>query len=196
VLACLSDRLGSNHIDLALIAVADMRGERGITSIELVDGNARVVIGRSIVELTSDKDRARTLASALVRETQKLLDSAGHMIGGRIVVEATPPEAAVSLGPDIRRDQTTPNVFLVEPGRHVLFVTAAGHEDRALEVVVERALETKVEARLEPSTSVLASPWLWTAVGIVAIGTTVGAVLLTREADCTCVGAALPCHGC
>ncbi len=91
----------------------------------------------------------------------------------RIVLSVTPADARVTLD---GRDLGGERAVAVSPGSHRLALRAEQHLALEREVVVRRGESLQLELALSrrPRTSVVASPWFWTAIGAVVIGAAVG----------------------
>jgi hypothetical protein len=132
----------------------------------------------------------KALEGELRAETEQLLARARGFVG-RFRLSLQPPDAVVILDGSIVASGASAQLVLVV-GDHTLEVSAVsrvserralrvtGGEDATLEFnLPEQAAITPQavpgpEPRTQSSSSVLASPWLWAAVGVVVVGAAVG----------------------
>jgi hypothetical protein len=131
----------------------------------------------------------RELIEEVVSAATELFEGAGHPIGGRLWVKATPSDAQVSLEGNPELDSSVPGSFLVPPGRYRVRAFRDGYTASSTEASVLRMLETHSTVTLAPSSgSILASPWVW-AIGALAIAggaVALGFALQNRSATMFC----------
>lgn len=97
----------------------------------------------------------------------------------RIVLSVSPTDARVTLD---GRDLGAERVLDVTPGRHRIGLRAEQHValDREVAVRLGESLRLDLSLSRRPRSSVVASPWFWTAIGVAVVGAAVGvAVALT-----------------
>jgi len=94
-IGCVSERLRTAEIDLAILMEFDTSVKPTLSTWELVDTQAGKAIANALLELDPAKDLLR-LAEA---EAVKMMRASGHAIGGRLIVETSPPDARVTLDP-------------------------------------------------------------------------------------------------
>jgi hypothetical protein len=131
----------------------------------------------------------KPLEGELRSETEQLLARARAFVG-RFQLQLQPANAAVTLNGTVLANSAAPLMLAV--GDHQLIVSADGYlsEERTLSVTggedttlpftllpqpsapIAATAPTPVEA--EKKSSILASPWLWVAVGAVVVGAAVG----------------------
>jgi hypothetical protein len=133
---------------------------------------------------------AKPLQGELRTETEQLLARARGFVG-RVTIDLSPPDAEVLLNGS-RILLPTDRVLTLNVGDYTLKFNAREHtsEERQLRIAGGEEQSLRVELPLivnvlppqaataapepEKSSSVLASPWLWTAVGVVIAGAAVG----------------------
>jgi hypothetical protein len=180
--ACIASRLRSFNARLGVVVVLNFQLAPPLVGVQLLDTDDVRELGRTSGELTTGED----LGNRLRAETSVLLDRAGFAEGGRLLVEVDPAAAQVVVQGQ-EPDRATPNLFVLPAGRYPVSASLAGYEPASTEGVVESGRETRLKLALDRSPSFLSSPWFWTAVGAVAVGAAVGAVLARPEPDtCFC----------
>lgn len=194
-LACIARTLRDRKVDLALSIIADIRTRPQAVTSQLIDSRSGAVIGRKFMELDPSSPKRAALESALASEVNALFEGTGHPIGGRVIVETTPGDASVAVGDAL---PATANTFTVVPGQYVVLAKKPGYEDAHAPVTVVRGAETKVAMHLEPSSSVIESPWLWLGVAGAAAGAVTAVLLIANSGmRCHCIGSDPDdCRGC
>ncbi len=187
------DRLGAD-VDLLVTVATDRIGPSTVLGLRLIDVR-RAVSGQGGAELAA-------LGDALP-EGASLLRAMGDYLGrlfpprlwgevARLRVDTDRPGATATVG---ARTCTAPCSFdRLAPGPVQLVVTKDGFEPFQAELHLERGAERAVYAELTAASSdgLLASPWLWVAVGVAAVGLgTAGYFALRPEGapDRACIAA-------
>ena len=117
-------------------------------------------------EVKADPGRVRVKVALVLREKATLHISS--VAGAAIIVDGKPAG-------------TAPGDVMVPPGEHEIALQKEGYERASTRLTV-RADETRdVSLALSRERSVLTRWWFWTAVGAVAVGGAVTAVILTRD---------------
>src|SRR5262249_42932145 len=150
--------------------------------VELIDDRDGRLLGESLREIAVPE----VLGEARARAAE-LLEQAGFAAMARITVRVTPADAEVSLSDGTAGDPGKPKRFTVAPGRFVVRVKREGYAAREVVVSVVRGAETNVEVELmklaESETSIVASPWFWTAIGAAVIGGATAAIVAFANRD-------------
>lgn len=94
-----------------------------------------------------------------------------------LVLSSDPEEAGVTI--DGVDHVLTPWVGEIQPGRHVLELTADGYFDEELEITVAPNQRRRVHVPMSERT-VWRSPWFWTITGVVVAGAAVGLWFVLR----------------
>lgn len=173
---CAAARLSKHGVERGLYVVVDSIA--GLASVEVVDADRGRVLASDLVPLEPDLGVVEPLA-------RKVLVEAGHRLGGRLIVEVTPSDAAVVIDPP--GDAVVPGApVTLAPGPHAIEVSAVEYETERRTVELRAGAVEILELDLEEESSVVSSWWLWTIVGVavVAGGATLAAVL-SRSGDDT-----------
>jgi hypothetical protein len=171
-IGCIAERLSSGAIDLAVVVAFNAGATPPISTIELVDTEKKRVSGTALIE--GDRSNPDILRR-VDEEAIKLITASGHTIGGRLVVEASPPDARVWI------DGAQASSFVLRTGTHVVTAVHDGYKDARLEVVVEPLKDERISLSLEPK-GLTDSFWFWGGVGLgaaaIATAATVAAIVL------------------
>ncbi|MBI4815231.1 MAG: hypothetical protein HY791_03165 [Deltaproteobacteria bacterium] len=182
--ACLSRSLAPTKATHALVLVANLVVRPAILSVVLWDAANGVSLG-TLVEAAGAEE---LLTSGLAKRARAVLDKAGFVPLGRILVQAEPRDALirVSRTDQALQEQVGRGLFRVSPGRWRIDITSAGCDAYSGEVDVESGREVSTSVTLGPKSNALESPWLWTAIGAVTVVVVVGAILIAQP-TCVCV---------
>jgi hypothetical protein len=193
--ACISERLQSMGAQLGLVLLLNFQLAPPLISLRLLDAEAGRELGRSVGELAAAESSGSGLGARLASETASLLERAGFRQGGLLRVEVEPETAAISID-GVERERGTANVFVLAAGPHTIEARLDGHDAALASAVLARGEEQRVRMRLERQTSLFASPWFWTILGAVVVGSavTVAAVTYDRpESVCFSAAGQPPC---
>jgi hypothetical protein len=161
---CVSARLRSADVDLALLIVADLGLRPPIVTTRMLDCKKEAVLETSIAELG-----AEGLRPVVRAEAAKALERAGHPIGGRIQVETTPADATVIVhGEGKNAQQSVGSLLELAPGAYQISVVRDGYTQTSTHAWVRAGQETRIWLKLEESSGLVASPWFWAAIVAVA----------------------------
>ena len=165
------------QVDLLLMISVDNLGNSRLLGLRLVD-----VARTENVAVVGEEVPAGTSVTRAVRDRLvKVFPSAWWAPHGLVEVVSVPTGAKVVSG---HRSCVTPCRLRLKYGTHTVSVRAPDHEPLDKQVNVMAAVPVQLAAELEPTSSLLSSPWLWG--GIVATAVIVGsvsAVALTRGGD-------------
>jgi hypothetical protein len=171
-----------------------------------ISPNARTLRGLALTayKLRHYVDSERHIEAALASGVKPLTEAQGVELLqlrewaqrsiGHVELKLQPPGAHAQID----GVEATSASTALDSGEHLLTVRAAGHVTQQQRFVIEGGrpvqihvsllpievrprLASKPHAAAQDSSSLFASPWLWTAVGVVAAGAVVFAV--TREGD-------------
>jgi hypothetical protein len=172
---CVGARLQAAGIDRALYVVANVESRPVLLSVELIAADT----GRSIAtELSPVRGSLSDVVGLSVR---RLLSSAGHSLGARLLVDPQPVDARLALDPAAPLEARVPSV--VPAGRYRLLADAPGHRREERELELEPGGEVTIELTLEEK-AVLETWWLWTIVGaavVIGAGAGIAAVEWPRK---------------
>lgn len=178
--ACFVRRLQATRgeVDLLLAVSVDRPGEDLLLGLRLIDTRSQEQIGATGAEIPA--------GMALEGAVERLLPDVvpvtvwGQVAGVQISSDPSSAEATVS-----GRSCVTPCTFeRLAPGTYTVEVRTGGREPWRSEVELVSGRTANIVAELEaPDSSLLESPWLWTAVGLGVAGGIVGAFLLAQEPE-------------
>jgi hypothetical protein len=185
---CMAERLASLGAPLALVVSVNQISDPPFVSVLLLDVRAQRVAGSASGALGPDEP---SIDRAIRLRASKLLEARGFAESARIVVAATPATAQVLVdgrapAPAMPSDLSPRGVFTVAPGRHTISATLEGHRAASAEIDALAGQDARAVLTLEEESSLLASPWLWIAIGVVGAGTA-AAALLVHSRSCFCV---------
>ncbi len=182
---CLGRKMASARASLALIVLANFMTEQPLVALRLFDARAESVVASSAAPLALEE---RGLRNAITTRAQAVFDQAAFAPRGRVRVDVTPADAVVRVDGG-EPDPTDPRAFLVPVGPTTVRAEASGYGPAEVAVVAASSADVSVQVVLsgEGGSSVLSSPWFWTAA--------VGAVLVTgalvyvgvEASRCVCV---------
>ena len=166
-LPCIARALAAAGIDLGLRVIANFALDPPLITMNLI-------VEEKVIREVIDELDDRSLASILEGATELLLWK--YARGGRLAIEVSPSDAAVTIDPP------APDKVMA-PGRYRVAATREGYAPDAVEVEIAAGAEQQVRLALAPlpeESSIVESPWLWTGVGagVVAI---VAAVLIATN---------------
>jgi hypothetical protein len=183
---CIARALRLARIDLGLRVIANFALEPPLITLNLIAEER--VVAEDLAELDGP------LAEVLARSTEKILRS--YPRGGRLSVEVSPLDAAVTISPP-------PNGSVIAPGTVQVTAAKDGYLPRTTSVAIAEGTEQSVRLVLDPvpeEASVVESPWLWAGVGVgvAAIVTVVLVVTnpFSREPEEGIVCVTTPMGGC
>ncbi len=182
---CIADRLRRFDARYGLVVVVNLAISPPLISLQMLDTDERRLVAEGAGPLVAAE---KSVIEAIRSRARKMLDEAGYIEAGRIVVEVTPSRARVSLVDGQLPDNGSPNVFSVAPGRHEVRAELEGYVSGQIEAVAIAAQETRVGLVLEEESSIVSSPWFWGAIGAGVAGGVVAALLATRTTSrCVCI---------
>lgn len=182
---CIADRLRRFDARYGLVVVVNLALSPPLLSLQMLDTDERRLVAESAGNVSAGDE---TVSQAIRARARKMLEEAGYIEAGRIVVDVTPPRARVSLADGQLPDDGSPNVFSVAPGRHEVRGELQGYVANQVEAITIAGQETKVGLVLEEESSIVSSPWFWTAIGAAVAGGTVAAIFATRTTSrCVCL---------
>ena len=194
--ACLVARLENASVRLGLIVVVNQALDPPFLSVQLVDTNQRRAAGTWRGSVAPE---AGAIGAELRRVTAQLLEQAGHPPLARLIVEVSPPSAQVRVSGGALPELGSLPRFLLPTGSYDVLATLPDPEDASTRVEVVAGKEAHVALILEPSRSVLGSPWLWTAIGVAVAGGALAAILASTQPSerCLCIyGPGTGCQPC
>jgi hypothetical protein len=182
---CIASRLRSFNARMGLVLVLDFGLSPPVIRVQLVDTDDQKLLADSVGELPADVSRG------VEAKVDEVLEKAGYVLAGRIVVKVDPPNAIIRLKAPalIEPDKGTPNVFTVAPGSYEVLAEAEGYEPGSVPAEVTGGSSADVSVSLSEATSIIESPWLWIGVGVgAAAAITTGVLLGTRRVErCLCL---------
>jgi len=193
--SCIADRLRRFDARYGLVVVVNLAISPPLLGLQMLDTDERRLVAEGLGPLTAAE---KTVSAAIQARTRKMLDDAGYIEAGRILVEVTPGRARLSLATGQPPEEGAPNVFSVAPGRYDVRGELDGYIAGSVEAVAIAGQETKVGLILEEESSLVASPWFWSAIGAAVAGGTVAAILASRPTTrCVCIIVnGVGCQGC
>jgi hypothetical protein len=196
---CIIKRLRAFDARLGLVVTVNMAIEPPLVGLQLANTDDRRMVAETFSEVSPEEGN---VSDAIRSRMKKILDEAGYVRAGRIVVDIEPKEAQradIAVEGEFEPQKGTPNVFMVPPGEYGVSAELDGWSSDKDVAQVDSGAEVHVKLTLEEETTIWESPWFWTAVGVVAVGAGTTAVLLgTRSTSrCLCVtfdGSSCPCE--
>jgi hypothetical protein len=182
---CLAKELTAAGADLGLFV--DVGIEAGAVAVLLVAATRGEAVARALVTVTSS-----TATKAVYDAVERTLDEARIPLAGRVQIDVSPKDANVRLLlPDGELgDRLTTPIAKLAPGDYRARARLDGYGDEDVEFRVEVGKDERIELVLEPP-HLYESPWLWTAVGGIAVAaivtTVVLAVTLSPKGSCVCI---------
>ena len=168
---CASARLSPSGVDRALFIITNLGVTPGVTTLELLDVGERRLIATAIVDAGADP------RAGIAGAVRRVLLDGGHRLGAQLVVTTSPPGAPAIVTPG---PYAVAGEIVLLPGTYRLTVEADGYRTATRDLVLDAGARTNVDVELEPSTTILTSPWLWVGVAAVVAGAATTAVLLNR----------------
>jgi hypothetical protein len=182
---CMAERLRRVDARLGLVVVVNPISDPPLVSLLLLDTDARKVIGADVGAL---REGEPSISAAIQTRAGALFEAQGFGRAARIVVDVSPPRAAISLGPGIEPERGTPNVFSVPPGHYTVTANADGFLGASTEIDGQPGVTRRIALSLEESTSLFESPWFWGGLGAALLGGAAAAVVLLRvPLHCWCI---------
>jgi hypothetical protein len=179
---CVSSRLRAFNARLGLVVVIDFSSKPVLISLQLLDTDDARLVASSVGELSPKE----AISASIRARARELLEKAGHVRAGRLLVEVDPPNARVAIA-GFEPDPGTPNRFTVAPGTYTVTAALDGWSAAKTEASVEGGAESKVRLELVREGSLLESPWLWIAIGVVAAGSVTAGVIAAQDTTrCVC----------
>lgn len=183
--ACIARQLAPFDAQLGVVVIANLELEPPLLSVLLLSTAKERVIGENTAEVPAE----RVIASVLER-TSALFDEAGHPRSGRLVIDAEPGRATVTVeGIAAKSNPGQSNAFTLPPGDYRALASLEGYEPGRTNATVKSGETTSVRITLEKETSILESPWFWviSSAVVVAAGATAAGVALSGNERCFCV---------
>jgi len=187
---CIANKLRAFDARYGMVVVANFALEPPLISVQLLDTDARTMMANSIGELAA----GGAVSAAVRQHALTVLDGAGFVVAGRLVVDVTPAGATV-LVPGATPDVGAPNRFTLAPGGYEIRADAAGYHPNAATAQVVAGESTKIELTLVEETSVAEQWWFWGLIGVAVAGGVTAAVVGTATTE-TCLCATLDGAGC
>jgi hypothetical protein len=168
-LKCVGVRLLGAGIDLALVATVDASADTALVLVMLVRGSTANVEGRIIDEIPAGD--AAGIEAAIEKSAIRLLEQAGHPIGGRLYVRLSPADASLSVRDSLGKELSIAagTTHVLAPGKYFAVARKEDHQERAAEVEVARKADAELALALEPAGAWYDSPWVWIGLGALAI---------------------------
>jgi hypothetical protein len=137
-----------------------------IANIELVRAKTKAVEASRLIEL----DRTGDVGAAIAAELKRLLIAQGMEIGGIVLLDVAPDDAAIGV---VGRSDVDPlaRQLLLPAGIYEVSATRDGYERAVASITVTRGETRTLSLRLAEE-SVLSSPWLYVAIGAAAVAAT------------------------
>lgn len=174
---CVSSRLRAFNARLGLVVVLDFSSKPPILSLQLLDTDDSKMIASAVGEVGGG-----SLSETIRARTREVLEQGGYSRAGRVLIEVSPPNARVSI-PGIEPDPGMPNRFTVAPGTYRVSAALDGYAPTNGEVTVTSGGEAQLKLELTAETSLIESPWLWVAVGVVIAGSVTAVAVATYNPD-------------
>lgn len=180
-LECIASKLTATEIDLGLLATIDASSDPALVLVLLIDAKTGKLLGRALEE--ASRSESDSIAHFAELNALRLLESAGHPLGGRAIVRAVPADAAIVArggggSGDVRAKSEEKTALA--PGVWTIEVSKEGFAAKTVQLDIAAGKDSEVAVSLEESSSVLASPWLWIAIGAIAAGAAITAFAVTR----------------
>ncbi|MBI4820263.1 MAG: hypothetical protein HY791_28600 [Deltaproteobacteria bacterium] len=182
---CIADRLRAFDARMGLVVVVNGALSPPLLSLNMIDTEELRSMASDAGQI---KPEEGSVSSAIRTRAAKIFEGAGYIRGARVIVEADPPRALITLGEGVEPDKGTPNVFTVTPGTYVVKATLEGFSSAEGKVEAKSGEDARVALRLEEQTSTFESPWFWGAIGLAVVGGAAAAAIALRETTyCLCV---------
>lgn len=183
---CIASKLRMFDAQYALLALISFELEPAIYSLLLMDTDRGAQIGELVGEVKKGSD----LAALLATESDALLSQAGFVPTGRVVVNVDPTNTQLQLVSGETPDPGSSNVFTLVPGRYTMQGNLQGFLPEQTDFEIRQAETQRLAMSLSSDRAWWKSPWLWTAVGVVAVGAgTAVFVRSQRPPPCVCLTA-------
>ena len=181
--SCIAAKLRMFDARMGLVVVLNFQLEPPVYSLQLLDTDE----GSKVADRVGEAEDLTALLDLIFREADGLLDTAGFVKSGRLVVDVTPPRAQLRLTPGRDPDPGTANVFTVAPGRYMVDASLEGFSSAKTEVDVRSGETRTASLSLDEQVSFWRTPWPWVAIGVAVAGATAAAVAVSQRPDpCFC----------
>ena len=188
---CIANKLRRFDARLGLVVVVNLALDPALVSLQLLDTDARTMVGQSVGEL----EASQTLSSAIRARASEVFEAAGYSRAGRLIVDVTPGAAKVKVSGESKPDKGKGNVFTIKPGRYEVEAELSGYISAKTAAVVTGGDETRVAMVLEKSDNLVEKWWFWTAIGAVVAGGATAAIVATQPTT-RCVCTTIDGRGC
>jgi hypothetical protein len=180
-LKCLGAGLRAASIDLGLVTRVDLSSETALVLVLLIDGSNAAVRGRIIDEAPSASPAE--IEEAVLRAAARLLEQAGHTIGGRLRLSVTPLDAALRL----QRDGEEPASVLagasltLRAGNYLASAEREGYLPKTAPVAIAARSAAEVSLALDEDSVWYGSAWFWVPVAAVVVAGAVTGIVLASS---------------
>lgn len=194
--ACAARALRLSGYDLGLQVIANFALDPPLVTVALLEVASGTNRGEVVVELSAGEP----LVERVAKEANVILDRAGHPRGGRLRIETSPADSTIIVG-GRRPDAGERGIYTVPAGAQRVEVMHAGFVTEVRDVEVPPGQWIELQFRLNPvqveERSLLASPWFWGVVGVVALSAATATVLVvTHEPTPSCLCVSTPTSSC
>lgn len=171
-------RLAQGHLALALnVADAEVFVDAAVVS---GSGDRRALL------LDPGTHTLRIVAAGHAEETRSVSALPGQSQSLTVTLRALPTRLLLALAPasvEVTLDGAARGLartFDVAPGAHALRLSATGYLsiERRVDVAPGQSLTLDLALSRRPATSLTASPWFWTTLGVVVVGAAVAAAIV------------------
>ncbi len=181
---CIASKLRMFDAQYALLVLVSFELEPAIYSLLLLDTDRGTQMG----ELVGEVDKGANLATLLATKSDSLLSQSGFVPTGRVVVDVDPANTRLRLTSGETPDPGSVNVFTLVPGHYTVHGSSDGFLPAEAVFDVHGAETQRISMSLSSNRAWWKSPWLWTAVGVVAVGAgTAAFVRSQRPPPCICL---------
>lgn len=177
---CLSAALAPLGLGLAILIVANTELDPPRIAVRLIDP-----AGRRITAESHGKVDAAGLAQAVATRAAEVLDAVGLTEAGRLRVDTGAEPVELQLEPP--PIASFPGGHWVAPGRQRI-VVSRGEQRVDREVTVAAREDRTVSIVLEDNRSLVESPWLWIAIGLVVAGAATAVAVSASGGTDVCLG--------
>lgn len=160
---CVAKALGEK-VDVVLLIVAANNANPPILAFKLVD-----VKNVGIIAEARDKYAPRELLTEVGARADVLLEGAGYKKMAKLRANIDPAGAAIEIAGVAKGDAT--GALWVAPGKYEVVASHPGYDEKTAQVELIAGQETSIALQLDKDSSLVESPWLWAAIGVVAAGT-------------------------